>query len=188
MLNLTYAPAASLFRINHGWKIQREKSFYIDMATGDWMRTPDTEESDVEPTTSIQPEAVKLFVQDTMNLLLVNFASDEEIDENTQASFQYALQRGMEKVFQIDGSEVASERIGTGKNAAILFWEASEGGVGVLKRLVTEQETLRQVAAAALERCHFDPETLEEDAAGRMFSCLLRMSALLCQSAGLQET
>lgn len=178
ILNLTYAPAASLFRINHGWKIQREKSFYIDMATGDWMRTPDTEESDAEPTTSVQPEAVKLFVQDTMNLLLVNFASDEEIDESTQASFQYALQRGMEKVFQIDGSEIASERIGTGKNAAILFWEASEGGVGVLKRLVTEQETLRQVAAAALERCHFDPETLEEDATGKecsyaCYECLL---------------
>jgi hypothetical protein len=178
MLKLTYAPAATLFRINHGWRVQREKSFHIDMATGDWMRTPDTEESDAEPTTSIQPEAVKLFVQDTMNLLLVNFAGDEEVEDNIQASFQYALQRGMETVFQIDEAEIASERIGTGKDSAILFWEASEGGVGVLKRLVTEQETLRQVAVAALERCHFNPETLEEDPAAKdcshaCYECLL---------------
>lgn len=178
ILNLTYAPAATLFRINHGWRVQREKSFHIDMATGDWMRTPDTEESDAEPTTSIQPEAVKLFVQDTMNLLLVNFAGDEEVDDNIQASFQYALQRGMETVFQIDEAEIASERIGTGKNSAILFWEASEGGVGVLKRLVTEQETLRQVAVAALDRCHFNPETLVEkeeakDCSHACYDCLL---------------
>ena len=84
----------------------------------------------------------------------------------------------METVFQIDEAEIASERIGTGKNSAILFWEASEGGVGVLKRLVTEQETLRQVAVAALERCHFNPETLEEDASGKdcshaCYECLL---------------
>lgn len=178
MLRLTYAPAATLFRINHGWRVQREKSFHIDMATGDWMRTPDTEESDAEPTTSIQPEAVKLFVQDTMNLLLVNFAGEEEVADNILASFQYALQRGMETVFQIDEAEIASERIGKGKDAAILFWEASEGGVGVLKRLVTEQETLRQVAVAALERCHFNPETLEEDGAVKdcshaCYECLL---------------
>jgi hypothetical protein len=177
MLNLVYAPAASLFRINHGWRIQREKSFHIDMATGDWMRTPDTEESDAEPSTAIQPEAVKLFVQDTMNLLLVNFINDGPIDEGFQASLQYALQRGMEKVFQIDESEIASERIGTGTNTAILFWEASEGGVGVLKRLVTEPETLRQVATAALERCHFNPDTLDDVAAKECshacYECLL---------------
>jgi len=181
ILRLTYAPAATLYRINHGWRNQKKRSFYIDMATGDWMRTPDIEESDAEPSTSIQPEAVKLFVQDTMNLLLVNFVGGEEIDENIQATFQYALQRGMENVFQIDESEIASERIGTGKDAAILFWEASEGGVGVLKRLVTEQGTLRQVAIAAIERCHFNPETLEEDASEKdcshaCYECLLSYS------------
>jgi len=178
MLRLTYAPAASLFRINHGWRIQREKSFHIDMATGDWMKTPSMEESDSEPNTSIQPEAVKLFVRDTMNLLLVNFTGEEEVPDAILASFQYALQRGIETVFQIDEAEIASERIGTGNHRAILFWEASEGGVGVLKRLVTEQETLRQVAVAALERCHFNPETLEEDGVAEdcshaCYECLL---------------
>jgi len=180
ILNLVYAPAASLFRINHGWRIQREKSFHIDMATGDWMRTPDSEETDAEPSTAIQPEAVKLFVQDTMNLLLVNFIGDSSIDDGFQASLQYALQRGMEKVFQIDESEIASERIGTGTNTAILFWEASEGGVGVLKRLVTEPETLRQVATAALERCHFDPDNLDDvavkECSHACYECLLSYS------------
>ena len=76
-----------------------------------------------------------------------NFLSERKHpwNEEFQASFQYALQRGMEEVFQIEESEIASERIGSGKNRSLLFWEASEGGAGVLRRLVEERDCMAEM-------------------------------------------
>jgi hypothetical protein len=86
-------------------------------------------------------DVVNPYVWDTSNILLIS-CQNESIpwNEEFQASFQYALQRGMEEVFQIEESEIASERVGSGKNRSLLFWEASEGGAGVLRRLVEERD------------------------------------------------
>jgi very-short-patch-repair endonuclease len=64
----------------------------------------------------------------------------------------------------------------------LLFFEASEGGAGVLRRLVEEHHALNQVARTALELCHFDPESREdqkraprarEDCEAACYDCLL---------------
>ena len=41
----------------------------------------------------------------------------------------------------------------------ILFYESAEGGAGVLRRLVEDPRVLSQIAAKALEICHYDPKT-----------------------------
>jgi hypothetical protein len=133
------------------------------------------------PPTDARPEAVKLYVKETMNILLVTFIGNaDEWSEQMQTSLQYALQRGMEQVFQIDESEIASERIGTEENSALLYWEAAEGGLGVLRRIATEPNTLSLVAEEALKRCHFEPETLEDkeslNCSHACYECLLSFS------------
>ena len=59
----------------------------------------------------------------------------------------------------------------------ILFYEASEGGAGVLRQLVEDPTVIPRLARRALEICHFDPDTLEDKAAetcGKAcYECLL---------------
>jgi ATP-dependent helicase YprA (DUF1998 family) len=177
LLRLVYAPAATLYRINHGWRNSRDKGFLIDLATGEWLARADMDDEEPPPPQAQQPDKVRLVVHDTLNLLLLAWRREDwPWDDRVQATLQYALQRGIEQLFQIEEAELAVERIGSGRHQTLLFWEAAEGGVGVLRRLIEEGEAIAQVAQAALERCHFDPQTLTDykpECAQACYECLL---------------
>lgn len=98
-------------------------------------------------------------VRDTRNLLLIRLPGvDLERDVRLETSLRYALQRGIERAFQIEASEIAGGVIGRGALRALIFYEVSEGGAGVLRRLVEEADALARVAREALTQCHFDDE------------------------------
>lgn len=179
ILKLTYGPTATLMRVNHGWRQSKEKGFLVDLTTGDFGKKLKEEEFQGLPKNGEQPERVRLYVRDTVNMLLIEPPEEVIEDEESLTTFQYAIQRGMEKVFQIEESELASELIGTGENRSIMLYEAAEGGLGVLRRLIQERDMLAQVAYAALERCHFDPEKLDDkktDCSHACYECLLSYS------------
>jgi hypothetical protein len=69
----------------------------------------------------------------------------------------YALQRGMQLLFQVEQQEIAMELIGEGENRRILYWEGAEGENGIWQRLIEDPNALARVAGKALEACHFDP-------------------------------
>ena len=158
LLRLVYGPAATLWRINHGWRRSQEVGFTLDVARGDWVRRPGEEEDAVSQRTDKLMGGVRLLVRDTRNILLVRPAGEDTPEEPFLATLQAALQRGIEAVFQVDEQELASERVGADEHRSILLWEAAEGGLGVLARLVEEPEELAQVAREALSICHFSPE------------------------------
>ncbi len=174
LLQLVYAPTATLYRVNHGWRNRRDKGFAINLRNGEWLNQPEGEREETpQPSdATVQREVVRLYVRDTLNILLV-YVSQPELrnDESLLATLQYALQRGIEQTFQIEESEIAVERIGIGEHRALLFWEAAEGGVGVLHRLVEEPDLLAQIARTGLERCHFDPGTLADMNADCVRAC-----------------
>ncbi len=167
LLRLSYAPAATLWRINHGWKRKREQGFYIDLQTGEWLNRKEAEERQSSGN-------VRLFVKETTNILLIY--PNSSLEEPFLATLQYALIRAMQVLFELEETELASERIGEGEKQGILFWEAAEGGLGALKRLVNEDKIIAQLAFKALEILHFDPVTGEdtsEDCARACYDCLL---------------
>ncbi len=59
--------------------------------------------------------------------------------------------------FQIEESELVAEPLPKGdERTALMFYEAAEGGAGVLTRLASEPESLAQVASAALKLMHYN--------------------------------
>ena len=88
--------------------------------------------------------------------------------------------------YQLEDNELAAEPLPDSLNRrSLLFYEAAEGGAGVLRRLVDEPQALAEVARLALEICHFDADTgedrqhaqhAEEDCEAACYDCLLSYS------------
>jgi len=189
LASLAYAPAATLWRINLGWVRRKDPNvdgFLLDMQRGNWARQeeePDGKDDSVDPTAAVAiRERVVPFVQDTRNALLLTPGAPIE-DPKAIVSLQYALKRGIEARYQLEDNELAVEPLPSlDLPSSILFYEASEGGAGVLSRLVEDPAAMAEVARVALEVCHFDPETGEdrrrapgapEECEAACYNCLL---------------
>ncbi|MDZ7314672.1 MAG: DEAD/DEAH box helicase [candidate division KSB1 bacterium] len=174
LFTLTYAPSATLLRVNHGSRAARTEGFQIDFESGDILT-----DSENFPTRIKSIETVRLCVQETQNLLLLRPADPKIFkDRAVETTFRIALQRGLEQAYQLEESELAAECIGQDEQRAILFYETSEGGSGVLRRLVEEPNAFAEVARAALERAHYDEngQDLKPECIAACYECLLSYS------------
>jgi len=163
---MTYSPAARIWRINRGWLRRKDKNqlgFYINPITGVWSKQDDPNkddgaENDEALLDKVPNQRIVPFVEDHRNILIL--APVKQLPLAAMATLQAALKRGIEQTFQIEESELVVEPLPTADNRqALLFYEAAEGGAGVLTRLATEPTSLAMVASAALRMMHFD--TLE---------------------------
>jgi superfamily II DNA/RNA helicase len=159
---LTYAPAAQLWRINRGWRRRKNKNqlgFYINPITGTWSKqdSPDADEDNGNDDTvldKVPNQPIVPFVEDHRNLLILAPAQPLHLDD--MATLQSALKRGIEMTFQIEESEIVAEPLPKdSERRALLFYEAAEGGAGVLTRLANDPVSLAQVAGNALQLLHY---------------------------------
>lgn len=159
VLELQYGSAATVWRMNLGWRRRKEKSllgFMINPVTGHWMGgAEEAGEPDPEtPPDKTPPQRIVPYVEDRRNVLIVRPL--EELDIKTMATLQYALKRGIEAVYQLEESELMAEPLPKADlRRSILFYESAEGGAGVLTRIATEPDALAQVAAEALAIMHY---------------------------------
>ncbi len=156
LLQLRYAPAATLLRINHGWRGGGERGFLVNFDTGEVPSRAQLERTRAGLSNPAPLQTIRLAVRSTQNLLLVRLVQPGLGDPQTlETSLRYALKRGIEETFELEETELAAESIGQGSHRVMLFYETAEGGAGVLRRLVEEPQALAEVAQAALEICHF---------------------------------
>lgn len=157
---LIYAQTAIIWRINLGWRRRRDKEqlgFVLDIDNGSWARRESDAEDDRQDPRSPRTQRVIPFVEDSRNCLLLQPLLDA--DAGQMASLQAALKRAIEREYQLEDNELAAEPLPDSDNRQqLLFYEAAEGGAGVLSHLVEDPEALQNVARAALEICHFDGE------------------------------
>ncbi|KAB2893776.1 MAG: DEAD/DEAH box helicase [Bacteroidetes bacterium] len=183
LVKMTYASSATLWRINLGWARRRNKyqyGFVLDIERGYWARNEQLEDDPADPM-SERTRRVIPYVEDSRNCLL--FEPTIHLEKDEMASLQAALKRAIEAYFQLEDNELAAEPLPhEDERKVLLFYEAAEGGAGVLRRLVDDPTTLSKIAQEALDICHFDPITGDdirraphatEDCEAACYNCLL---------------
>ena len=159
--SMEFGATATVWRINIGLrnrKNQNETGFFIDVENGRWIRSTQQKEEE-EPDrddelTANRTQRVIPFVEDRRNCLL--FKPSAHMSAEAIASLQAALKMGIQAEFQLEDSELAAEPLPNANDRKILlFYEAAEGGAGILRQLVEEHGALSRVALKALDICHF---------------------------------
>lgn len=165
LIDLTYAPQATLWRVNNGWRRSTTpgQGFTLDQY-GNWRGRPDEEE--VASAERQLLARLRPFVQDTRNLLLLSPRDQKSAwggtDDTFLASLAFSMERAIQDLYQVEEQEIAIELIGQYEQRRIMLWEAAEGGIGVWRRLVDEPDSFARIARKALEICHFDSDTGED--------------------------
>lgn len=159
IFSLQYANSAEISRINKGLKRRKNQTvfgFYIDPRSGRWTKGEDEDQDEDLQPDDARPVRIVPIVRDRKNALLFRFCDPDAYAPETIATVHHALMRGIEVVFQLEEGEVLGEPLPSRDNRrSILAYEATEGGAGVLSRLVEDSQAIRLVAKTALGLMHF---------------------------------
>ncbi|MEW5658790.1 protein kinase [Streptomyces cinereoruber] len=193
VLDLDYGDSATVRITNLGRVRDKEgepDGYWLDLGDGRWLNDRAAADAiegtgmpvvDEDGNEKRRKKRVLPYVEDRRNILVVTL--DEPQPEPIALSFLYALERGIEAAFELEDSELTAELLppDDGPRRRMLFMEAAEGGAGVLRRLQHDKGALAEAARTALEICHFDPNTGEdeggpspdEECARGCYACLL---------------
>ncbi|MCL4861282.1 MAG: DEAD/DEAH box helicase [Caldilineaceae bacterium] len=161
LLRLTYGHAATIWRINLGWRRRRNQAdygFILDAERGYWAANKEAVEDDPEDAMSTSKQKIVPFVEDRRNCLLIEPVIPLSLEQ--MASLQPALKNAIQVLYQLEDNELAAEPLpDSHQRRFILIYEAAEGGAGVLRQLLDQPGAIAGVAREALRLCHYDPDT-----------------------------
>lgn len=170
LLEARYGPQTRLSRVNLGLRRRVEPKhfgFDIDTVTGRWLKNEASgEDEGADPTKGTRRQTIVPMVEDTKNALLVRFDDGLALTAGQMATLQHALVRAIEAEHVLEAGELLGEPLPTrDERNALLLYEASEGGAGVLKRLMEDASRWQRLANVALELMHLhrDGEVLVDD-------------------------
>ena len=159
LVTLRYGPQTTLSRVNLGLRRRAAKEvvgFDIDTVTGRWLKNDAKGEDEGADPKGARRQTIVPMVEDTKNALLIQFEPSLDLSEEQMATLQHAFIRAIETEHVLETGEMLGEPLPTrDKRNAILLYEASEGGAGVLKRLMEDAALLRGLTQKALELMHF---------------------------------
>ena len=154
-----YGAGARIVRLNLGLrrrKLKTVRGFDIDPVQGWWKKFDEAEDDDGDPR-RVGSQRVVPAVEDHKNALLLSL-QPPPADVSTFATVQHALIRGFEQVFELEEGELLGEPTpNRDHRRSLLFYEATEGGAGVLSEVSRRPGVLTEVARRALEVMHFAP-------------------------------
>ena len=159
-LNIRFLPAARLVQINKKWRATEATGFLMGLKSGWWKNEPkETPASDAEETRRVQ-----LFTHDTADALYIEPIKALALDYDGVVTFQYAIKRAIENIFQIESREIGVELMGDEQEPNIFLYEAAEGSLGVLSQFIEDKNTFKKVIREAITLCRYDDTEYKEDA------------------------
>jgi hypothetical protein len=157
---LRYGPQTKLSRANLGLRRRAHKEhvgFDIDTISGRWLKNEAQGEDEGTDPKGARRQSIVPVVEDTKNALLLKFDRSVDLGQAQMATLQHALVRAIETEHVLEAGELLGEPLPTRDDRkAILFYEVSEGGAGVLKRMMEGAERWQRLAEVALDLLHFE--------------------------------
>jgi Lhr-like helicase len=168
LITLQYASGTTISRVNKGLRRRKNPNvfgFGINTATGYWAAMEDEK----RPSTEVLPDPdapniqrVVPIVSDNKNALLLYWEQYDQYDPTVLTTVRHALLRGLAIVYHLEEGELLSEPLPrVDQPRTLLLYEASEGGAGVLIRLLQDQSAMRLVVREALKLMHFTDDSVE---------------------------
>lgn len=183
LARITYGSAATIWRINIGERRRKKKhqlGFILDMERGYWAQNEEEDNKAPADPMSIRTQRVIPYVEDHKNCLIFE---PDSLSIEEMATLQSALKKAIQVHYQLEDSELAAEPLPNRDNRrSILFYEAAEGGAGVLRRLFDNPDAFAIISCVALDITHFDPKSGEdlhrpprakEDCEAACYDCLM---------------
>lgn len=188
ILNLSYGDAATIWRINLGWRRRAnrdQQGFILDTERGYWQsRNQLADDDDPDDPLSAKTQRVVPFVEDRRNCMLIEPVVNLSLEQ--LASFQAIIKKSIQGLYQLEDNELATEPLPSSDNRKrILIYESAEGGAGVLRRLLENPTSMAELATESLRLCHYDPSDgsdrkratgAAEDCEAACYDCLMSYS------------
>lgn len=163
LLNIIFCKATQLIQVNKKWRRSKgdEEGFSIGKSSGKWLKKSELGEEEREKDPSL---TIHLFTTDTADSLYIQPVESLALSEDGVISLTFALKRAIERVFQIEESEVNVWFMGPEDSRNILIYEAAQGSLGILSQLIADTSKLREVFREAYRVIQYDPDTLQDAA------------------------
>jgi len=161
LLNLTFCPATKLIQLNKQWRRSKsaEQNFLIGKNSGNWLKQVDLDKPEREKDPALN---VQIYTTDTADSLYIQPIEALNLADDGVISLTYALKRGIERVFQVEESEIGIWFMGPEDSRNILIFESAQGSLGILSQLIKDTGRLRDVFTEAYRVIQYDPETKED--------------------------
>jgi very-short-patch-repair endonuclease len=103
-----------------------------------------------------------LYTYDTSDVLYVQPIKSLGLTEEGVATMQYALEKAIEQLYNIEPVEIDARLMGSDEYKNIMLYESAEGSIGVLKDIARNPAKLRGIFLKAYEICGYDYATKED--------------------------
>jgi len=162
-LNLQYGHTADIWRINLGLRRRKDESnsgFILNIKEQRWASVSEQKRAAEDDESSLGDAYRRVipYVKDRRNILVITpqwACSSEQL-----VTLQSAFRRTIQHYFRLEESELVAESLPSRKDPkAILLYEASEGGTGALRRIVSDQTIWPRLVEEMKSLLHFDSDS-----------------------------